>query len=75
MLLRFADGRPVGALTIQFLAWCGERLGARGKTALLLVWDNAGWHLSRAVHAWLRAHNRRVKGTVKISCVEWRAGA
>ena len=63
VLLRFADGRPVGALTIQSLAWCGERLGARGKTALLLVWDNAGWHISRAVRAWLRAHNRRVKAT------------
>ncbi len=41
VLLRFVDGRPVGALTIQFLGWCVERLAARGKTALLLVWDNA----------------------------------
>jgi len=61
VLLRFVDGRPVGALTIQFLAWCVERLAARGKTALLLVWDNAAWHVSKEVRAWLRAHNRRVK--------------
>ncbi len=61
MLLRFVDGRPVGALTIQFLAWCAERLAARGVTALLLVWDNAAWHVSREVRAWLRDHNRGVR--------------
>jgi DDE superfamily endonuclease len=59
--LRFVDGRPVSALTAQFLAWCGEKLAAAGKTALLLVWDNAGWHSSKAVRAWIAAHNRRVK--------------
>lgn len=61
--LRFVDGRPVSALTSQFLAWCCEELAARGKTALLLVWDNAGWHLSKQVRQWLREHNRRVRQT------------
>lgn len=61
VLLRFADGRPVGALTTRFLAWCAARLAARGLTALLLIWDNAAWHISKEVRAWLRAHNRRVK--------------
>jgi hypothetical protein len=61
VLLRFVGGRPVSALTTQFLAWCAERLAARGATALLLPWDNAGWHISKEVRAWLRAHNRRVK--------------
>ena len=61
MLLRFADGRPVGALTAQFLAWCCDRLAAAGKAALLLVWDNAAWHVSKEVRAWLRGHNRGVK--------------
>ena len=59
--LRFVDGRPVSALTTRFLAWCCDKLAAAGKTALLLAWDNAGWHISHAVHRWLRAHNRRVK--------------
>jgi hypothetical protein len=59
--LRFVDGRPVSALTTQFLAWCCAELAARGTAALLLVWDNAGWHISREVQAWLRAHNRRVR--------------
>ena len=61
MLLRFVDGRPVSAVTIQFLQWVTDRLAAEGKTALLMVWDNASWHVSQAVRAWRKAHNRRVK--------------
>jgi hypothetical protein len=59
--LRFSGTRPVSALTTAFLDWCCAGLAARGKTALLLVWDNAGWHLSKEVHAWLRHQNRAVK--------------
>ena len=59
--LRFVDGRPVGAVTTQFLGWCCDRLATQGKTALLLVWDNASWHVSKAVRAWIRSHNRAVK--------------
>ena len=61
MLLRFVDGRPVSAVTTQFLGWLTARLAAEGKTALLMVWDNASWHRSRAVRHWLREHNQRVK--------------
>ena len=61
--LRFVDGRPVSAVTTRFLDWSCARLAAAGKTALLLVWDNAAWHLSKDVRAWLRAHNRRVRET------------
>jgi DDE superfamily endonuclease len=59
--LRFVTGRPVSALTVQFLTWVCTKLRARGKTALLLVWDNASWHRSHAVRSWLRTHNQRVK--------------
>ena len=59
--LRFVDGRPVSAITIPFLADCCARLSARGKTALVLVWDNASWHISKAVKGWIRAYNRQVK--------------
>jgi hypothetical protein len=55
--LRFVDGRPLSGVTTQYLAWCGGRLAAMGKTALLLVWDNASWHISRAVVAWIAAHD------------------
>lgn len=59
--LRFVDGRPESAVTTQFLGWCCERLAAEGKTALLLVWDNASWHVSKAVRMWIGQHNWEVK--------------
>jgi transposase len=59
--LRFVDGRPVSAVTTPFLAWCCDKLAAANKRALLLVWDNAPWHVSKAVRAWIRAHNQQVK--------------
>lgn len=63
--LRFVDGRPVSAVTPQFLAWCCEELAAQGKEALLLVWDNASWHISQAVRRWIREQNRQVKRSGK----------
>ncbi len=63
MWVRFVDGRPISGITTQFLAWCAEQAALRGKTAVLLVWDNASWHVSAAVRLWLQAHNRRVKHT------------
>ena len=36
-----------------------------------MIWDNASWHISGRVRAWIKAHNRRVKkeGGVRIlSC-------
>lgn len=61
--LRFVDGRPVSAITTPFLAWCCAKLAAQGQRALLLVWDNASWHVSKEVRQWVRAHNRQVKQT------------
>jgi hypothetical protein len=61
MWLRFVTGRPVSAVTIEFLAWCSAQLAAQGFTALLLIWDNASWHRSQAVRHWLRQHNQQVK--------------
>ncbi len=61
--LRFVDGRPVGAITTRFLDWSCAKLAAAGKRALLLVWDNAAWHTSKEVRAWIRDHNRRARET------------
>jgi DDE superfamily endonuclease len=57
---RFVVGRPVSAVTTAFLAWYGDRLAAQGVTALLLIGDNASWHTSQAVRAWLRTYHQRV---------------
>jgi hypothetical protein len=68
MMLRFVQGRPVSQVTEDFLGWACERLAAEGKTALLLIWDNAAWHVSERVRAWIKAHNRRARseGGVRI---------
>jgi hypothetical protein len=60
MLLRFVDGRPVSHVSTAYLDWVCERLAVEGKRVLVLVWDNASWHISREVRNWIRAHNRQV---------------
>jgi transposase len=68
----FVEGRPVSAVTIAFLTWCAERAQEQGKRAVLLIWDNASWHDSQIVCAWVRQHNRQVKqagqGVRLLSC-------
>jgi hypothetical protein len=59
--LRFVDGRPVSAITTQFLSWSCQKLEELGKKALVLVWDNASWHKSKFVKEWIAAHNREVR--------------
>src|SRR5262249_21120134 len=62
------EGRPVSVVTEDFLGWVCRRLGAEGKKVLVLIWDNASWHVSKRVRAWIKAHNRRAKrrGGVRI---------
>lgn len=71
--LRFVDGRPVSSITTQFLSWCTEKLEVLGKKVLLLIWDNASWHVSKELRHWLGRHNRQVKtrgeGVRIVSCL------
>jgi len=55
-------------VTEEFLAWICQELAREGKGALLLVWDNASWHISKRVRAWIKGHNRQAKreGGVRI---------
>jgi len=61
--------RPASALTTQFLHWSCRQLRRQGKSALLVVWDNASWHRSREVPQWVRAHNREAKRTGGVRLV------
>ena len=58
MLVRFVAGRPVSQVTTDYLDWLATCLAAEGQQVLLLIWDNASWHGSKQVRAWLREHNR-----------------
>ena len=59
--LRFVDGRPVSAITEQFLGWCCDQLQAVGIRVWALIWDNASWHVSKRVRTWIRTHNQQTK--------------
>jgi transposase len=61
LLLRFVQGRPVSHVTTDFLTWLVQRMATERKRVLVLIWDNASWHISREVRTWVRAHNQRVK--------------
>src|SRR5258708_21630838 len=65
MWLRFVTGRPVSALTTQFLDWCCECLLKQRKTHWLLMWANASWQKSQAGRTWMRDHNQQFKATRK----------
>jgi transposase len=60
-LLRFVNGRPVSALSIQFVDWAAQQLAKQALKVLVLVWDNASWHVSQALRTWIHEHNRQVK--------------
>src|SRR6202040_4306948 len=68
MLLRFVDGRPVSQVTVDYLGWVCQELAHEGKKALLMVWDNASWHVSKHVRDWIKAHNRKVKREGGVRC-------
>jgi hypothetical protein len=56
-------------LTLHWLGWFdalatltrGPVFGVNYKRALVLIWDHASWHVSQAVQAWIKAHNRHAK--------------
>ena len=63
----------MSSITTQFLAWSLEKLEAAAKKVVVLIWDNASWHISREVRRWLGRHNREVKesgrGVRIVSCL------
>ena len=58
MLLRFVAGQAVSATTIAYLSWLAQQLGEQGVRRVVVIWDNASWHRSKAVRTWLAEHNR-----------------
>jgi hypothetical protein len=61
MWLRFVTGRPVSAITTQFLDSSCERLAAQGICNWLLIWDHASWQVSKQVRTWIGEHNQQVR--------------
>jgi transposase len=77
VMLRFAHNRPLSDTTAQFLQWVSQVLPEEGKQRLIVIWDDASWHVSRLVSQRIEAHNRRVRkdGGVEIIHFELPAGS
>jgi len=67
MHLRFVSGRPVSQMTTDFLEWLCEQVQAEDKHVLVLIWDNASWHVSKQVRTWPRQHNQTVLQEARTS--------
>src|SRR5215470_19210726 len=59
--LHFAAGRPDTDSTIDFLRRLLALARSLRKPYLVVIWDNASWHLSRKLRAWLRAYKQTAK--------------
>jgi hypothetical protein len=69
--LSFIEGHPVSETTKAFLVGSLKKVEELGKKTLLLIWDNATWHISQTVANWLREHNQQVKEAKKGVRIIW----
>lgn len=60
MHFRFVSGRPVSQIPTVFLEWLCAQVQAQGKHVLILIWENASWHVSKQVNPWRSEHNQTV---------------
>jgi len=57
---RFVEGRPVSHVSTAFLEWRCQHVQRQGQRVLLLIWDNASWHVRKQGRSWLQQHKRSV---------------
>jgi len=61
--IRFVNGNPKSAPTIDFMKWTLEKTAQKGIQTLIMFWDHASWHKSQKVRVWIHKHNQEVKRT------------
>ena len=61
--LHFHPGQPDTDATIDFLKRLLALARSLRKAYLVVIWDNASWHLSRKLRAWLKAYKQLAKLT------------
>jgi transposase len=61
VMLRFVEGRPLGEVTVQFLAWLCGSIAQEGKQVLVVIWDEPSWHTADIVVQWVKEQNRRAE--------------
>jgi hypothetical protein len=61
--LYFCDGQPNSEGTIVMLHCLVGVARTEKKRVLVIIWDQASWHKSWKVQAWIQDHNRQAKET------------
>lgn len=59
--LNFSDGQPNTLQMWWFIIGLLAIARAEGKSVLVILWDNATWHKSHPLRAWIHAYNRAAK--------------
>lgn len=72
VLLRFSAGQPNSRHTLAFLEYLLGAAQEKGRKVLVVIWDNASWHKSQLICAWVKEHNRRVKANGGVRLLLYR---
>lgn len=59
--LYFSSGQPNNEHQWVFIIALLALARQEGKRVVVLIWDNASWHLSQRLRQWIRAYNRAAK--------------
>ena len=63
--------RPNGDETITFLKLLCSATQALRKRTLVVIWDNASWHVARKVKRWIRRYNQEAKQSGSPRLLVW----
>ena len=63
--------RPHSDETIQFLHGIVLNATLLRKRVVIVIWDNASWHLARKVKRWIRRYNQQAKALGKPRLIVW----
>ena len=59
--LYFSHGQPTSEQMWVFIIALLELARQEGKTVVVLIWDNASWHLSQRIRRWRRIYNHAAR--------------
>ena len=61
VLLYFSQGQPDSLQQWMFIVGLLAVARREGKQVVVLIWDNASWHKSKAMCTWIQAYNQLAK--------------
>jgi hypothetical protein len=63
--------RPHSDETLQFLHWLVLGATALHRKVVLVIWDNASWHVGRKVKRWIRRYNLNARLSGRPRLLVW----